>query len=206
MITLAADTTLTNAAGGTLRSIGNIDATSGTFVQQGLLTGTGTITAPTFTNEGSIDAGDELGASLTAGTLDIAGNYVENGTVVIDLLSLSSFDLLRIGDDDNNIGDLNIAPGGTIELHTDDSFTATIGDTFDVITYLGALSGVYALDVTNADVSDLGLMWNIDHTDDGSITLFFTEASTAVPEPGTYAVLGAFLCIVSRKKRKKQAA
>jgi filamentous hemagglutinin family protein len=127
-----------SGAGGTVSNAGLLQLNSSTIAtgnanitNSGVLTGSGKLSVGTGTvfNTGTLSPG---GAGSVA-TLSIAGNAdLTGGTAQIDLASTSSYDRITVSGD--------VVAGGTLALTELTPFIGA-GDTFDIGTYGGAVSG-----------------------------------------------------------------
>jgi len=175
------------AAGALLR------ADSGSFVNDGLLTGSGVV--ETFSanhallGNGSIDPG----AGMTPGTLTIDGDLTLSGSAVlhIDLASGGVSDKLAVTSDALLRGELSVWGGSGLTLQLGDvytiaSFTQRVSNsTFDSISWHGL----------DAD------QFTVEYTADSVLLRV-----TAVPEPATWALAGLGVLIVLGAARRRRPA
>jgi outer membrane autotransporter protein len=109
---------------------GSLTSAGDYLVVSGMLSGSGTITAPFFTNVAGAIAPGGIG---TEGTLTIDGNAVlSSGSVLLIDTSIGSNDTLNV------TGDLNA--GGNVALSGQG---VTFGDTRTIVSYGGAVSGEF---------------------------------------------------------------
>ncbi len=179
-------------------NLGTVDVRSGTirlpnnFVNRGELTGTGSfaLTGP-LTNEGWVAPGDGTG------TLAIVGNLVQaaGGIFAVDLENLDSHDLLTIS------GTASL--DGTLALACYASCSYAVGDLITILDSSGNLTGSFS-SVTMAGFAT-GAFDVIYDTAADRVQLLVTETVTAVPEPGSMALLMAGLAavggVVARRRR-----
>ncbi|MES2974492.1 MAG: filamentous hemagglutinin N-terminal domain-containing protein [Pseudomonadota bacterium] len=134
---LVSNAGLVALGGGTLTASSGL-ANSGTVSGKGRLNTGGTVT-----NTGTITPG---GAG-TVGTLSISGNAdLSGGTLDVDLASLSSYDLLAVSG--------SLVRGGTLNVSETTPFISA-GDSFDVVTYGGTVSG--SAPVVNSSISGVAM-------------------------------------------------
>jgi len=173
-----------SGAGSSTKLDGSLVASGGAQINGGTLLGNaGTITGD-VTLAGVLSPGD---ASNTAGTINIAGDYIQTATGVFDLgigglVAGSQFDLLSI------TGTAGL--DGTLTISLENGFFPAVGDTF---TFLLASSGVNSefsavngLNIGNGE--SFALIYNAN-----SVELKTTGATPPVPEPGSLLLLGTGL-------------
>ena len=100
------------------------------FNNTGYIAGTGTIDVAggTFTNMGTLSPGGES----AVGTLHVAGNFnMSSGTLLTDLASTSSFDLINVTG--------NLVASGTVEVSELSAFVGG-NDNFNIMTYGGTVT------------------------------------------------------------------
>ena len=146
----------------------------GVNIKGGLLSGAGTI-------NGNVLMAGNLMAGNPTGTFTINGNYTQTstGTLMeqVGWLSGTNASLLKVS------GMASLA--GTLNLTLLDGFTATLGDSFILMTFAsstGAFSTIDGLNLGNGLVFDLFY--------DAHDVRIVAENAVATPEPGTLALLG----------------
>ena len=171
-------------AGTTLSSTGVLD-------NRGIVQGSGTVSAPTLSNHGTVSPG------LSPGTLTLQGNYEQygDGLLDIELASLAAFDSLDVSGTANLDGSLQLRPFG--------GYTPVIGDSFVVLRSTGALSGSFGQVLTaGAGGFGAGVDFEIFYDYDlGTVTL----QVASVPEPETWGLLLAGLATVGWTARRRRA-
>ena len=183
-------TTVTNVSGVAFNNPGTVDVRAGTLVlpaafnNTGIVMGSGTVQATTFTNSGHVAPGE------SPGTLSVTGNFAQpsSGILDIEIENLTSFDLLRITGMATLGGTLNLICFGNCALAIGHSFTVLdalasadssgLVGSFTSVTYSGFEQTAFAVsyDRLNGDV-----LLNV----------------TAVPEPASWAMLAAGLLTLS---------
>ncbi len=194
-------TSLTNSTAQSFVNNGTVDVQVGTialpanFSNAGRLTGDGRLqTAGVLSNHGTLAPG-----SAGTGTLALTGGSLlqaADATFAVDLTSLSAFDLLTVGG--------AVALDGTLALNCLGDCSFAVGDSFTILDASGTLSGSFA----NVTLSGFGsgafsVLYDLP-TD--SVRLLVTEAVTAVPEPGTYAMLLAGIAAIGLVVRRRRPA
>jgi hypothetical protein len=225
------DNTFTNASGGELRIDGDFQQTSGAtgaFSNAGLLYGSGVIdffgvnsaTNRMLLNSGTINPGSADTPSSAAGTLTLTNLDAPDAASTIPTLVFEDGGILHI--ELGRLGGFTV--NDSLELSTlwdldlDDSITdmlsvsflagstpLILGDTFDIVTGIATLSGVF--DLTDLPTLGAGLAWAPVIYGGSTITLQVQAAEAAVPEPGTYALIGAMipLCYYARRRQQLEA-
>ncbi len=177
------------SAGATLELTGTQPFT----VDDGILSGAGTIGGDLDHRGGSI----EPGASL--GTLNVTGDvsFGQDSKLVIEIggSSLTQFDRLLIGQ--------SASLDGGLELRLDAGFVPSTGDSFSILTADGGLNGVF----TNAP-TDGSILQTVDGR--GAFRVNYTGTAViltaGIPEPTSFALLacGAFSVAFRKRKARKQ--
>lgn len=209
----------TYVGGGTLQvGIGGVGRTgTGDVVMNArgtTLAGTGTVQASTVLTYGKISPGDTAGTGV--GTLTINGGLsltpLEDAqgpfvTVTeLTILNSTTSDKILIGQD------LTLNAAARIVVAFDAGYTATVGDTWDLLDWVGALTlNGYSIgdnlrtgadDVnTNLDLPTLtgGLVWNISNVADGGSLRLTIEG---VPEPSRALLLFAGVSAMVLRRRR----
>lgn len=152
-----------------------------TVANNATLGGTGTIFGATTIQSGGLLTGATNG---TTGTLSFNGNLdvASGSTWLVDLVNNSTTsDLIQVGGALTLNGALSIADTGAFQN----------GSIYTIASYGSLLGGGFSNDSNYNSTLMTGLydggggkLWTINYNDSGAITL------TAVPEPGTYLLLG----------------
>ena len=169
-ITVHANGTLTNRAGGTFNNDGTINASAiSNWTNDGTLTGTGLIIGD-FINEGTFAPGDSPGVHA------VNGDYTEQGTLEIEiggLIAGTEYDVVDVIGSSGNVV-LNSLTS-TLDISFLDGFDPrelVVGDEFDIIRYTGSVAGTFS-----AAFAPFGspVVFEVDYAADGSVTLRVTE-------------------------------
>ena len=163
---------------------------TGTLRNQGVVQGSGTVSAGLVTNQGRVSPGQ------SPGTLTLAADYEQlgDGTLDIELESLASFDTLTVTGTAALAGTLTVSPFG--------GYTPVVGDSFVILSSTGPLSGTF--DSSPALLGfDSGVAFDVRY-DYGMKTV--TLAVTAVPEPDARWLLLAGLAAVGWTARRRAAS
>ena len=184
-------TALTNSTALSFVNNGTVDVQAGTiqlpgnFSNAGRLTGNGTLqTGGVLTNNGTLAP---TGGSLT----QAAGASFE-----VDVMSLAAFDLLTVGG--------AAALNGTLALNCFSNCSFAVGDTFTILDASGALSGSFAsVTLSGFGTGAFSVVYDLPTA---SVRLLVTEAVTAVPEPGSYALLLAGMVAIGLVVRRRRPA
>ncbi len=182
---------------------GSIDVQAGTlalptnFNNAGTLQGSGSYSvAGTLVNAGMVAPGALPGAST--GTLGVLGNFAQapGGTFAVDLESLASHDLFNVSG--------MAALGGTLALSCLADCSFAVGDVVTILDSAGDLSGSFAsVTLSGFATGAFDLVYD---TAGDRVQLVVSEAVTAVPEPGTYAMLLAGLGAVGYLAQRRRRA
>ena len=168
---------------------GTIDVQSGTimlptgFTNNGVLKGTGRYgVSGVLTNAGTVAAG------ASPGTLGLTGNYAQAaaGVFAVDLESRSSHDLFNISG--------SAALNGTLAISCFAACSLAVGDVVTILDSAGDLSGSFA-SVTLSGFAT-GAFSVVYDTAADRVQLLVTQAVTAVPEPGSYALMLAGIAVL----------
>ena len=193
--TYTGDTTVSD---GTLRASNTSGSATGTgevtVLSGATLDGTGTIGGAT-----TVDAGATLtgGTNGTTGTLKFSNGLDASGsTWLVDLVETTSgdSDLIAV------TGNLNIS--GAIFTPGTFSGSHTSGNSYNIASYSGTLTGTFLLGATpwlDGEQKTLGSgLYEINYNNGGFITL------TAVPEPTTLLPLAALLLALKRRRSRSK--
>ena len=161
---------------------GSLTVTDGVTVQSnGILGGAGTIDAD-VTSFGTLAPGNSPGLMTITGDLTLgAGSDTE--MELAGLLRGTQYDAVDLG------GALSIA--GSLSVALIDGFTLGMGQSFEIFDVAGVLSGSFDGLSEGATVGAFG---GVDlfityAGGDGNDVLLYTAQNSAVPEPGTLALL-----------------
>ncbi len=144
-----------------------------------------------------INKGGILAPGSSPGLLTITGNYTQEGDAFLEielggLISGDEYDVLDV------TGTLNLA--GTLDVIWYDGFTASFGDTFDILDW-SLLFGTF--DYINLPSLDEGLSWDISSLyEDGSI---FVSDGSRVPIPGSIILLGSAILALAGFRKKARS-
>ncbi len=143
-----------------------------------------------------INEGGTLSPGASPGLLTIEGNYTQKANAFLEiklggLLRGDEFDALNV------TGTLELE--GTLDVIWYDNFTASSGDTFDILGW-SILSGTF--DLINLPDLDNGLSWDISNLyTDGSI---FVKGGSQVPVPASILLLGSAIAVLAGFRRKTE--
>jgi len=162
-------------------------------LEAGLLTGGGTISGNVTNSGGTINPGDPQ-------VLSIDGIFTQTvgGTMDMDLLNTTAGNFDQI----NVTGDVNLA--GALELTLEPGFAASVGDSFEILTWTGTEAGDFT---TFANmVNSGGNLYTFEEItlNPGQIDVQVLSV-TAAPEPSTFAMLfGALLAAGAVEWRRRR--
>ena len=189
------DVTVQAKNGGTLNVDGIVDGSVSIF-NGGILTGSGDIIEDvTNTNGGQFNAGN------SPGSMTIGGDYTQDqySTFTFELAGTeqgTEYDWVDVG------GTANLA--GELEVLWYDDFTASLGDTFDILS-AETIDGEF--DILTLVMLGVGLEWDVSYLFDfvGStdIVRLSVIESSAVPVPAAAWLFGSALIGLVGIKRKK---
>ena len=179
-ITTNAATIILHGTNTTLAAISPMTSNTGTFKLENGATFT---TAGNFTNSGTI--------ALDPSSLDITGNLVLDNSSVLDIgiagTQAGQFDTINVTG--------SAALAGTLSLNLISGFTAAVGDSFNIMSADGGITGSF----TNIGPIDVnGYVFDLASTSNG-----LGLQVVAVPEPATLALMaiaGASILLL-RKRR-----
>lgn len=131
-----------NQTSGSINVNGALNSVGDYTIFTGVLSGTGTVTAPFVTNiAGTISPG----GSGTIGTLDIAGNLVlsSGSTYELDLDDAGNSDLITVTDPDGDSQFGLASIGGNVAISQIGSFLFNDGDTYTILTADTSVDGEF---------------------------------------------------------------
>lgn len=169
--------TLTKIGTGTLAVNSPEAAVGQILVNAGQLGGNGVI-------DGDVTVGSAgtLSAGNSPGHLTIVGDYVQNGTMLVEINGInqgSDYDWLEVG------GQATLA--GTINVEYLNGFTPSDGQYFDILTAAGGITNAN-LDGVTINFSGTSVNASIVQLGDGAEALRLSNALAAVPEPASFAL------------------
>jgi hypothetical protein len=182
--------------GGSIQNDGTIDPVD-FQVLDATLSGTGTIDGD-LTNDGTVILGD---SATSPGTLTVTGDYVQNsdGTLFEGIDASNSGLLSATGD---------VTLDGILDIALLDGFTPTNGETFELMDYTGAESGIFST-ITGSDAG----FWSV-LLESGQVDLEFNSSGSTitntVPDVGSTLLLFsaglASLALFGRRGRDRIVA
>jgi MYXO-CTERM domain-containing protein len=192
--------TLKNYTGGTLNNNGTIDTISGSFINDGVITGTGYI-------NGNVSGNGQIAPGNSSGVLTIDGHLTHyDGGLQIELggdfngggdKSLTEFDWLDV------TGNVELA--GVLDVYLINSFQLLAGMSFEILKVGGTLTGEYDGLPNGALVgtfSGTDLIINYAGGDGNDVTLYSPAGGPAVPEPAAMLLALLGLALLPRRRRR----
>ncbi|MBI1395785.1 MAG: PEP-CTERM sorting domain-containing protein, partial [Betaproteobacteria bacterium] len=162
----------------------------GNFVNAGTITGGGVVQNALLTNNGHVAPGNGVGE------LTLAGSFVQGTTGALDI------QLGPLGSHDRFVVSGTTSLDGALELSCAGDCLFTAGDTIAILDSGGALTGTFSGGVTLSGfrTGSFDVVYDIPL---GQVRLMVLENVTAVPEPGTWALvlagLGVTVLVVARR-------
>ena len=159
------------------------------FDNPGVITGDGIVKTNTLTNSGTLKPGDGVG------TLTLESNLVEaaGGIIEIEVGGTDDHDVLAVTG--------NATLGGTLAVRRAGGFMPTVGDSFIVMTFASRLGGSTFLGDPTVLGWGNGVDFDVIYGED-KVTL----EVTAVPEPGTVALMAGGLAVLGCSLRRRRTA
>ena len=192
--------TLKNYTNGTLNNNGTIDTISGSFINDGVITGTGYI-------NGNVSGNGKIAPGNSSGVLTIDGHLTHyDGGLQIELggdfngggdKSLTEFDWLDV------TGNVELA--GVLDVYLINSFQLLAGMSFEILKVGGTLTGEYDGLPNGALVgtfSGTDLIINYAGGDGNDVTLYSPAGGPVVPEPAAMLLALVGLALLPRRRRK----
>ena len=194
-------TSLTNSTSLGFVNNGTVDVQVGTIQLPGAFNNAGTLKGSgTFQSAGGItNSGTLAPGSFGTGTLALTGgNLTQAASAVfaVDLMSLSAFDLLTVA----GSATLN----GTLALNCLGACSFAVGDSLTILDATGSLTGSFSSVTLSGFAS--GAFNVVYDLPTASVRLSVTQAVTAVPEPGSWAMLLAGLGVMGVLARRRSDA
>ena len=161
----------------------------------GTLAGDGTIIGDVVLNGGSLSPGHSPGLLTIDGDLRLGSNSVLD-IEIGGLLGGSLYDQLAVTGDATFDGQLHIS--------FIDGFIPSLGDAFDLINVAGLSTGAFSA----IEFSGLGSIYPLTTGfEDGVFRLYVGDAPSAVPEPGSVALMGCgFLGLLGYGLKRRKAS
>jgi hypothetical protein len=161
------------------------------FVNPGTIAGTATVQTSLLTNNGHVAPGASMG------TLTLAGSFAQGaaGFFDVDLNSLASSDLLVV------TGTATL--DGTLALNCFGACSLAVGDEVLILDANGPLATAFAGAPTLSGFAT-GAFDVVYDEPSGDVWLRVTETVTAVPEPGTWALMFAGLALTTAAARRRR--
>ncbi len=191
---------LTNAAGGTIVDDGTLSmTTSNLTLSAGTLSGAGQVT---FTGAGKlVNSGGIVSPGNSPGTLSVSGGggYQQSGTgsLFLELAGTGAgqFDVLSVTG--------AAALGGTLDLQQIAGFTAAAGQSFDILTASGGITGSFT--TINPGNINPGIQPVFSLVSGGTVGRLSFQV--AVPEPGSLTLLGlGGIFLIGLRRRVNRAS
>ena len=156
-----------------------------TVTGNGVLGGTGTISATVNVTTGTLAAGNSIGTLNISSDLNIGGTFEWEFDSAAD-----SADIVNV------LGNVDLT-GSTLDIQQLGTFE--VGKTFTVLSYTGTVTGVF----NGFDTS----MWTIDYASNaGGVNVGGSHANfitlTAVPEPSALLLVGSVLGVSFLRRRR----
>ena len=198
LVKQAAGNASVSSAGLSVENLGVIDVQQGdlrlpnAFVNRGTLTGNGSFSGLAgLINEGTLAPG-----SNGVGTLGISGNnavsMAGSSTLAIDLHDLLSHDRLLVGQAFS-------LQGGTLALNCVLDCSLAVGDVLTIATFNGSAGGTF----DQVSLTGFGSGQFTVQYDTGAIRLLVTQTVSAVPEPGTWALMLAGAALLGWRRQRR---
>ncbi len=161
------------------------------FRNDGVLTGTGTVETRNISSSLQNLGHIQPGTDGTGGTLAVTGDLLlqSAGTLDIDLVGLGQNDLITVSSD--------FTAGGTLALWSA-GYTPVVGDSFVIATFAALSTGSQFAELQwNGGLA--GNMYSVQYNADN-----ITVHISAVPEPGTWAMMLSGALLLAGLKRRRR--